>query len=384
MIVAGASVAVAGCSSSEGGIAPGSGGAAGEDDAATALEGAAGSGGSQGEPDAGGDDDAAPAVEASAVEAGADVTSVTEEPDAGFRASCIFHTPPSVAMDASLPDPPEASVSPSSDAAAEASGMTPDASSDGGRVRDSGTSEGGRTSDAAPVEAGPPVDIGIDTSPFVGPYLTDTAGRALYIYASDTPGDCVQPAVTVCEADCAVSWPIFDAKKRRLAPGLDDSLFGSIQRADGTDHTTYRGWPLYYFKTDTVKGMVTGQGKSKVWWLATVLPPNITIMKTGTEKRLADYAGRTLYTYADDKSNDAGAEPESVCVGQCLVEHPPVLQNRISAVSSLDPNDFSLFARKGTSRLQLAYKGAPLYYAAADARPGQMNGVAPGWSIVAP
>jgi predicted lipoprotein with Yx(FWY)xxD motif len=277
-------------------------------------------------------------------------------------------------MDASLPDPPEASVdaAAATDASSEAGS---DAGSDGGSSRDGGASD-----------AGPPGDITVENSAFVGKFLADINGRSLYIYASDTPGDCEQPAVSVCEADCALSWPIFDAKKRRLSPGLDDSLFGDIVRADGTHQTTYRGWPLYYYKTDTVRGMVTGQNKGTAWWLATVTPPNITIMKTGTQKRLSDYAGYTLYAYDQDHKGDEASSPESACGGACSAQYPPVLLNHVSAVSSLSVNDFTLFARKGTARLQLAYKGSPLYYSASDARPGQINGAPPdsGWSIVAP
>jgi predicted lipoprotein with Yx(FWY)xxD motif len=54
-------------------------------------------------------------------------------------------------------------------------------------------------------------------------------------------------------------------------------------------------------------------------------------------------------------------------------------------VSSLDGNDLSLFVRSDSGKLQVAYKGAPLYLSAADMKPGDRLGVQDGvWSLVNP
>jgi predicted lipoprotein with Yx(FWY)xxD motif len=66
-----------------------------------------------------------------------------------------------------------------------------------------------------------------------------------------------------------------------------------------------------------------------------------------------------------------------------LTQYPPFQKNRINAVTSLDPNDLSLFVRPDTGRQQVAYKGAPLYLSAADMRSGDQKGLAMGWTVAA-
>src|SRR6185295_9309013 len=102
----------------------------------------------------------------------------------------------------------------------------------------------------------------LQLSPFVGSYLADATGRALYTTGGDLPGDCNTPPQSLCTAECAVSWLAFDAGGRVLPDGLADAGFGTIQRSDGAYQTTYQGWPLYYYKSDLTLGQVTGQGKA--------------------------------------------------------------------------------------------------------------------------
>ncbi|NHB85790.1 hypothetical protein G7085_17755 [Tessaracoccus sp. HDW20] len=65
---------------------------------------------------------------------------------------------------------------------------------------------------------------------------------------------------------CLVNWPPLLGKPAAGA-GVDDSLLGSFQRADGTTQATYNGWPLYYWKNDTAPGDVTGQNVQGVWFV---------------------------------------------------------------------------------------------------------------------
>src|SRR5207253_9686862 len=89
------------------------------------------------------------------------------------------------------------------------------------------------------------------------------AGRTLYTYGADWAGDCNYAPISNCVTDCLVAWPLFNANPRTLAPTLDDHAFGTILRADGAYQTTYFGWPLYYYKTDTGPGVLGGQAKAK-------------------------------------------------------------------------------------------------------------------------
>jgi predicted lipoprotein with Yx(FWY)xxD motif len=225
--------------------------------------------------------------------------------------------------------------------------------------------------------AGPEMPtISVQSNPFVGSYLADAAGRTLYTNGADLPGDCQTPPQSLCVADCLVSWPPFDAGARVLPATLTDAGFGTIQRSDGSYQTTYMGWPLYYYKLDLTLGQVTGQGKGKVWHIAEVALPSVTIMKAGTVKYLADAAGRTLYVSAADQAGTADSDPVSNCSGECLATFAGFRDKNLSVVSSLEPLDFSVFVRQGAGGLQLAYKGQPLYRAVTDLKSGDMNGTA--------
>jgi len=402
------SVALASCGSSPGGIVVPSDGSGGADGSTDAREAGGGpTGGAGGAPDGSMD------ILADAPE--------DRSADSGQPPMCVYHTPPPPPMLASFqeagpdgtePDGaldsgpgegggPEAGADASDATTADAGGQdvttvdaTPDATADAS-VADattgdagsdaSGDRSGGR--DGAAGDGAPAPSITIRMSPYLGPYLADSEGRTLYTFGNDKPGDCTYPPIPDCEADCAIAWPPFDAAKRTLAMGLDPGVFGSVARADGVSQvTTYYGWPLYYYRPDTGAGVINGQGKSKTWHVATTIPHNIMIMRDKTNPRyIADGDGRTLYVSDKDTPGTAIGDPVSACVGTCLTQYPPLLKNRINAVSSLPPNDLSLFVRPDLGRQQVAYKGAPLYLSAADMRSGDQKGVdmAMGWTVVA-
>lgn len=225
--------------------------------------------------------------------------------------------------------------------------------------------------------------ITVQKNGFAGSYLADGKGRALYIYGADAPGDCKNPPITNCFNDCLVAWPAFQGSPRVLAAGLDDALFGSITRDDGFVQGTYRGWPLYYYKSDVAPGDVKGQAVGKIWQLAQVVLPNIELMRSGNTRFLGDGDGYALYASSADTLGTPSSPPVSACTGACLEAYPMFVPPYASPVSYLNVADFSYFARSD-GRVQLAYKGAPLYRSRADTRAGTMNGVSSGWVLVAP
>ena len=227
--------------------------------------------------------------------------------------------------------------------------------------------------------AGPaPNGVALGNNAFVGPYLTDLAGITLYIYGADVPGDCATPPVSNCTADCLQSWPIFDAGERQLAPTLDDGVFGTIDRGGGVFQTTYYGWPLYRYKSDTVANTINGQGKGKTWFAAEVELPNLMIMRgpvdSGGVKYLSDDHGHTLYSLSGDTVGGIGVQPKSACTGACLDAFTPFAPGAVYPVTSIEPHDVGLFFR-ADGALQTAYKGFPLYYAKSDLLAGQTNGL---------
>jgi predicted lipoprotein with Yx(FWY)xxD motif len=119
---------------------------------------------------------------------------------------------------------------------------------------------------AAPPTTPPPATVTLLTAKAsFGTYLTDGAGRALYMWDADREGS------STCYGDCAVAWPpltVGDAAE--AGPGVDASLIGTVARSDGTQQVTYGGWPLYHFETDLQPGELSGQGDTgfgAVWWV---------------------------------------------------------------------------------------------------------------------
>lgn len=95
----------------------------------------------------------------------------------------------------------------------------------------------------------------------LGSYLTDDAGRTLYVFKKDTPGK------SACAGPCVENWPIFYREKVTAAGGPKSEDFGTITREDGKKQTTYKGLPLYYFVKDAKPGDTTGQGVKDVWFV---------------------------------------------------------------------------------------------------------------------
>jgi len=238
-----------------------------------------------------------------------------------------------------------------------------------------GASSSGGTGGAGGA-AGSSFNVTLQTSPFVGPYLADAAGRTLYTYGNDLPGDCNTPPVSNCVTDCLISWPIFPAGARVLAPGLDDSAFGAIHRDDGNWQTTYKGWPVYYYKTDLLLGQVAGQGKAKTWHIVEKKLPAVFIMKPGSTRYLSDEYGHTLYVSSADQPGTLLSDPVSNCTGSCLTTFEPFHVQNFSVVTSLLVADFGFFVRPSKGTTQVSYKGMPLYRAVTDLKSGDQNGTA--------
>jgi predicted lipoprotein with Yx(FWY)xxD motif len=107
------------------------------------------------------------------------------------------------------------------------------------------------------------ITIGTDTDQTrkLGNYLVDAMGRTLYYFDKDPMGS------SVCEGQCLVNWPAFHVESIVVPSSLKKTDFGEIIRPDGTKFTTFKGYPLYYFKPDTTRGEVKGQNVNKVWFV---------------------------------------------------------------------------------------------------------------------
>ena len=135
-----------------------------------------------------------------------------------------------------------------------------------------GSSGGGATS--ATTTTGSPAQTGAASSAALtidthsgpdGTYLTDSAGRTLYLWAADTG------STSTCAGSCASAWPpVTSSMTPAAGSGVTASQLGLTKRADGTEQATYDGHPLYYFTGDTAAGQTNGQGSTgfgAAWWI---------------------------------------------------------------------------------------------------------------------
>src|SRR5690242_8884817 len=83
-----------------------------------------------------------------------------------------------------------------------------------------------------------------------GTILTDSAGRTLYMFATDVAG------TPSCTGGCETNWPLYYSSNASTDLSLNAAEVGFVTRADGRKQSTYKGYPLYYFKDDTTPGEI--------------------------------------------------------------------------------------------------------------------------------
>lgn len=115
-------------------------------------------------------------------------------------------------------------------------------------------------------EAGPPAAAGaalaVASTEDGGVYLTDAAGRALYVLEGE-PRDSV-----TCYDECAQEWPPFAAGRTRPAAGSDAvraELVSVVTRREGRRQVAYNGHPLYYYHDDREPGQTAGHDVHDQW-----------------------------------------------------------------------------------------------------------------------
>ncbi len=128
-----------------------------------------------------------------------------------------------------------------------------------------GSSDEAATTDEAPAAA-PAADdaaaIEISTgSTDAGDVLVNDADLSLYGFLPDEGG------IATCGGGCAQAWPPILLPSSDLPDGLDASLFGVTDAADGGSQLMANDWPLYLFAGDAAAGDITGQGSGGNWFL---------------------------------------------------------------------------------------------------------------------
>jgi len=235
-------------------------------------------------------------------------------------------------------------------------------------------------------------EIRVESTQSHGKVLTDGDGMVLYFFAPDVNGE------SHCIGNCLANWPVLDAEQVKPQDGLEASDFSTIQRADGTVQTTYKGWPLYYFAGDQQPGEINGDGVNNAWYVAS---PEyaITIASgqlvgndgknyksdytegEGTTTFFTDIEGRTLYTFKKDSANTNNYTNPDFSNNDAWPIFYTEIKNLPNGLNQQDFGEINVYGKK-----QLTYKGWPVYYFGNDTQRGDTKGVSvpsPGiWPII--
>lgn len=96
--------------------------------------------------------------------------------------------------------------------------------------------------------------VEVNTKEPYGTYLTDSKGRALYLFTADSKMN------SACYDACAAAWPPALTEDKVFAGDkVNASMLSTFKRKDGKKQAAYNGWPLYYYVKDKAKGDVIGQ-----------------------------------------------------------------------------------------------------------------------------
>jgi predicted lipoprotein with Yx(FWY)xxD motif len=227
----------------------------------------------------------------------------------------------------------------------------------------------------------PKTGIQVATDVKFGAILTDKDGKALYFFATDVAG------TANCTGNCETTWTPYYSAEASSDPKFASAEVGEITRSDGKKQSTYKGYPLYYYKNDVAIGDVKGDAIGGIWFVA---KPDYTIMfanaqligangksytstyteGTANTKYFTDDRGRTLYAFKPDKNNkNTFTKPD-------LSNNPvwPIFEAELKNLPSVITKDLisviDVYGKK-----QLCYKGWPIYYFGQDTKRGDNKGV---------
>jgi predicted lipoprotein with Yx(FWY)xxD motif len=213
----------------------------------------------------------------------------------------------------------------------------------------------------------------------------DSKGMTLYMFTKD------EADKSNCSGGCLKAWPPLLADGAPTAgEGVDAAQLGTAALADGTKIVTYNHMPLYYWAKDTKPGDTTGQGVNDVWYVVAPdgkpvgMPAAASTLMVAKDpilgSILVDGKGMTLYMFTKDEPD------KSNCSGGCLAAWPPFLADGAPvAGAGVDSTLIGTAALPDGTKI-LTYNHMPLYYWAADLKPGDTSGqgVNSVWYVVAP
>jgi predicted lipoprotein with Yx(FWY)xxD motif len=104
---------------------------------------------------------------------------------------------------------------------------------------------------AVPDAASAASTVTIRDSDRYGRYLTDGAGRTLYLFTRE------RGTASRCYGACARAWPpVLTRGTPRARGAARASLLGTTRRRDGSRQVTYGGHPVYYYFRERRAGQI--------------------------------------------------------------------------------------------------------------------------------
>jgi predicted lipoprotein with Yx(FWY)xxD motif len=215
----------------------------------------------------------------------------------------------------------------------------------------------------------------------LGQIVVDGDGRSIYRFDNDT----AKPSKSNCVGDCATAWPplLTTDPAAVTVGGIDKTLIGAVDRADGTKQITIGGWPAYRYVQDTKAGDVKGQGVGGKWFAFTPAgkkaadakaAPAVSLIVMSVGKLgaiVTDKDGMTLYRFDKDTAKPS----KSNCDGECAAKWPPVIVPDAAAfhLQGVDQAKVGTVTRADGTK-QVTVGGWPLYRFSGDTKSCDING----------
>lgn len=144
----------------------------------------------------------------------------------------------------------------------------------------------------------------------LGEFIADGESMTLYGFTQDREG------VSFCYYRCAEDFPpLLTEGEPQAGEGVDGSLLGTLERADGSVQVTYNGRPLYRHWEDEIPNDTFGQRQQAYRGTWYVISPE------GDFKGAEQEAGESEAEAGDDEGESILASGEEIFASNCQVCH---------------------------------------------------------------
>lgn len=108
-------------------------------------------------------------------------------------------------------------------------------------------------------------DLTPDAASAAVPFMTNRAGRTVYVFKNDTAGSASAQPTSACNDACLDAWPVWKTPGALtdlvLPSNMKAADFGQLMRTvagSPVEQLSYRGWPLYFHTPDDLPGETSG------------------------------------------------------------------------------------------------------------------------------